>query len=184
MTIFLESPWPAILMGIVAEAILAAVLVTTRRAVVLWAMGAVLTVALMGVALELLVVTEREQVEASLDGIVAALKANDLDRLLRDYIAPDAYRTRGRASWALGRVEIQHAHYHDLSITINDLTTPPTADVEFFGVVHYRDRLGEIPREYYSAHFVAEFELRDGRWMVTDHVEYDGYGIAHQDDRF
>lgn len=184
MTIFLESPWPAILMGIVAEAILGAVLVTTRRAMLLGAMAAVLVVALLGVALELLVVTEREQVEASLDGIVAALNANDLDRLLRDYIAPDAYRTRARASWALGRVEIQQAKYHNLRVTINKLTSPPTADVEFYGVVYYRDRLGEIPREYYSAQFVAEFELRDGRWMVTDHVEYDIYGATHQDDRF
>ena len=42
MIIFLESPWPWILIGIVAEAILAAILVTNRRAALLWAMAGVL----------------------------------------------------------------------------------------------------------------------------------------------
>jgi len=184
MTIFLESPWPVILMGIVAEAVLAVVLVTTRRGLLLGAMGGVLVVVLLGVALEILVVTEREQVERTLDGIIASLNANDLNRLLEDYVAPDARTTRARAAWALNRVEIQQAKYHNLRVTINRLTSPPTALAEFYGVVFYRDRKGEIPHEYYSAQFAAEFELRDGRWMVTDHVEYDVYGVQHQDDQF
>jgi hypothetical protein len=182
--VFVESPWPWILIGIVAEAILAAILVSTRRTVLLWAMLGVLGFAIAGVVVERLVVTERERVEATIDGIVAALNANDLPRLLGDYIAPDAARTRARAKWALNRVEIQGAHYRNLRITINRLTSPITAEAQFDGSVSYHDRMGEFPYNYYAAHFVVELELRNGRWLVTDHVEYDIYGVQHQNDRY
>jgi hypothetical protein len=184
MIIFLESPWPWILIGIVAEAILAGVLVTTRRPALLWGMLGVLGFVIAGVAVERLVVTEREQVEAAMDGIVSALNANDLDRLLRDYISPDAYTTRGRATWALNRVEIQRANYRNLRVTINRLTSPITAQAEFDGNVHYEDRKREFPYRYYAARFVVELELRDGHWLVTDHVEYDFYGTERQDERY
>ena len=45
-------------------------------------------------------------------------------------------------------------------------------DAEFDGGVDFRDRQGEFPYGHYRAHFVVELELRDGRWLVTDHVEY------------
>ncbi len=184
MTILVESPWPWILVGIVVEAILAVTLVTYRRAVLLWGMVGVLAFTIAGVVVERLVVTERERAEAAMDGIVACLNANDLDRLLRDYIAPDAHGTRGRAAWAMNRVEIHRANYHNLRVTINRLTSPITADAEFDGVVDYRDRLGEFPYGHYAARFVVELELRDNRWLVTDHVEYDLYGVERQNERY
>jgi len=184
MMILLESPWPWILFGIVVEAILGAVLVTYRRPAVLWGMLGVLVFTIAGVVVERLVVTERERVEAVMDGIVAALNANDLERLLNEYIAPDAHGTRGRAVWALNRVQIQRVNYHNLRVTINRLTSPITADAEFDGVVEYRDRLGEFPYSYYAARFVVELELRNGRWLVTDHVEYDIHGVQRQDERY
>ncbi len=184
MTVFLESPWPWIFVGIVAEAVFAAVWATTRQSRLLWGMAGSLAFMIVGVAVERLVVTERERVEAAMEGIVAALNANDLDRLLNEYIAPDASVTRGRASWALGRVHIDRANYHNLQVTINELTSPITATAEFDGGVDFRDRLGEFPYGHYRAHFVVELELRDGRWLVTDHVEYDVFGGQRQHDRF
>jgi len=184
MMVFLESPWPWIFFGIVAEAILAVVLVTSRRPAIFWGMLGALVLTVAGVVVERLVVTDRERVEAAMDGIVAALNANDLEGLLRDYIAPDALGTRGRAVWALNRVQVHRANYHNLRVTINRLTSPITADAEFDGVVDYRDRLGEFPYSHYAARFVVELELRDGRWLVTDHVEQDIYGIERQDERY
>ncbi len=184
MTVFLESPWPWLFLGIVAEAVLAAVWVTTRQSTLLWGMAGALAFMVVGVAVERLVVTERERVEAAMEGIVAALNANDLDRLLNEYIAPDAGVTRGRASWALGRIHIQRANFHNLRVAINRLTSPITATAEFDGGVDFRDRQGEFPYGHYRAHFVVELELRDGRWLVTDHVEYDVFGGQHQGDRF
>ncbi len=184
MIIFLESPWPWIFLGIVAEAVLAAILVTTRQGRLLWGMLGVLGVAVAGLVVERLVVTEREQVAATMEGIVAALNANALDTLLSRYVAPDAGVTRGRASWALERIEIQRANYHNLRVEVNHLTSPTTAIAEFDGGVDFRDRKGEFPYGHYRAHFVVELELRDGQWLVTDHVEYDMFGGQHQDERY
>ena len=50
MSIFIESPWPAILLGILGEAILAVILVRTGRGVLLVAMAGVLAASLLGVA--------------------------------------------------------------------------------------------------------------------------------------
>ena len=167
-----------------SEAILAAILVTNRRAALLWAMAGVLGFVIVGVVIERSIVTEREQVEKVMDGIMSALNHNDLDRLLRDYVAPDAAKTRGRAVWALNRIEIERASYHNLRVTVNRLTSPVTAEAEFNGTVYYDDRLREFPYRSYAARFRVELELRDGHWLVTDHVEYDFYGTERQDERF
>ena len=52
MSIFIENPWPAILLGILGEAILAVILVRTGRGVLLVAMAGVLAASLLGVAVE------------------------------------------------------------------------------------------------------------------------------------
>ena len=96
--IFLESPWPWIVLGIVAEALLAAVLATTREGKLLWAMAGALVFMVAGVVVKRLVVTERERVEAAMEGIVAALNANDVNPLLIRHVAPDAATPRARAS--------------------------------------------------------------------------------------
>jgi hypothetical protein len=89
---FLEDPMPIILFGIVAEAVLGIILLTTRRGVLLWAMAGVLVLVLAGVGLEWLVVTERERVEATVEGAAAAVRANDRQGLLQclDPAAADA----------------------------------------------------------------------------------------------
>ncbi len=74
-----EHPWWIIFIGIGLEAVLAVVLLCTRRGVLLWVMLGVLAVTLLGLLIERLVVTDRERIEATLYGGVAALEANDLD---------------------------------------------------------------------------------------------------------
>jgi hypothetical protein len=173
MTIFLESPIPVISIGIVAEAVLATILVSTRKGWALWSMLGVLLLVFAGVALEIAVVTDVEKVEATLDGVTDALEANDLDRLLKEYVSPNAVRTRNRATNALRLVEITSAKVSNLSVTINRLTSPPTARAEFLGTVRYEPRDPErIPYKYYGARFIAELRWEGDRWKVTDHVEY------------
>ena len=89
MTLLFENPLRIIFIGIVIEAVLGIVLLRTGRGAMLWAMLGVLALTLAGVAVERLVVTEKERVEMTLDGITSALEANDLTRVL-SYIAPDA----------------------------------------------------------------------------------------------
>ncbi len=80
MTLLFENPLRIIFIGIVIEAVLGIVLLRTGRGALLWAMLGVLALTLAGVVVERLVVTEKERVEMTLDGITSALEANDLKR--------------------------------------------------------------------------------------------------------
>jgi hypothetical protein len=170
MTILFENPWWIIFTGVVIEAVLGIVLFRTGRGALLWVMLGVLALTLLGVLIERLVVTERERVEMTLDGITAALEANDLSRVL-SYVSPDATQTRRRATWAMRRIEVQSARIYRLEITINRLTIPPTAKAAFFGHLEYRDRQGEIPYNNYGSSFVVDLRKQGDSWVVTGHVE-------------
>lgn len=173
MTTFLENPMPVVFIGIVAEAMLATVFMSTRQAWAMWAMLGVLVFVFAGVGLEVLVVTDAERVEGVLDGVADALEDNDLSRILEDYVSPDAVNTRRRAIGAMRLVEITSAKVSNLTIKINRLTRRPTALAEFHGAIRYEPRDPErIPYKYYGARFLVELRLEGGRWLITDHIEY------------
>ncbi len=167
MTAFLENPIPIIFLGIIVEGMLATIFASTRQSWALWAMVGVLVVVFAGVGLEMLVVTDVERVEATLDGAVEALEANDLNRLLDGYIAPEAIQARGLATAALRRVDVTSAKISNLNIEVNRLTSPPTAQAQFLGSVHYEPHDFErVPYRHYSARLDVRFRLEDDRWII------------------
>ncbi len=176
MTTLVENPMPIIFLGIIAEALLATMFVSTRQGAIIWAMLGVLVLVFAGVALELLVVTEVERVEATLDGVADALEDNDLKRLLEQYISTRAMNTRRRAINAMGMVEITSAKISGLDITINRLTSPPTADARFRGAIHFEPQNEMVHYRYYAADFDVELRLEGDRWLITDHIEYSEIG--------
>ncbi len=172
MTTLFENPLAILFFGVIAEAILGAALVTTRRAVLLAPMGVVAVLVLAALALERWILTDREQVEAALSGVEAALEANDVDRVFQ-YVAPEASFTRRQAQWALGFIRVRDVKMHSLEITVNELTNPPTAEARFNGVLYFDDRSGQILHEYYSSPFTVEFRKEGDRWLISDHVVHE-----------
>jgi len=173
MSLFLESPLPIILIGIVIEAVLGAVLVGTRRAALIWAMVGVLVLVGLGVLVERLVETDNERIEAALDGAAAALEANDYDRLF-SYIAPSAAGTRSRAMQVKDSVQFTSVSLRGLEIgPINRLTSPPSVETRFTGVFAFRDRKGVYPYEHHVLGFIVGLRQEGDRWLITDHVEVD-----------
>ena len=171
MTTLLENPMPAIFVGIIAEAVLATVFVSTRRGVILLAMLGVLALVFVGVGLEWLVVTEVERVENTLDGAADGLVSGKLPRVL-DYVAESAHETQLRAAWALSMFDFTQISIHNLDISINELTSPPTATAEFNVILHYIPKMEEIPYRTYRMGFTVELRRVDDRWLITDHIEY------------
>ena len=182
--IFLENPVPIIVTGIVVEAILGAILVSTRRGAILWWMLGVLILVVIGLVVERLVVTENKRIVATLDGAKAALEANDLNRLL-PYLAPSAAQTRDRASQVLGMVEFVSISLRGLQIgEINRLTSPPTVQTRFTAIIGFRDRTGSIPYEHRPVGLIVGLRKEGDRWLITDHVELDYESVpAHTDPR-
>jgi len=178
MTSLLETPVFVILFGILAEAVLGIVLVRTGRGVLLWPMIGVLLLVLAGVALEWLVVTDRERVEAAIDDAAAALETNPKGesrrRMIDTYIAESDHASRALLGWALDRVQINRIKITNLEISINRLTSPPTAEAELTGYCAFKDRKGEYLREGQPIEFTLELrEVEPGRWLVAGHTWHD-----------
>jgi hypothetical protein len=174
MYYLLEDPTLFIFLGIVIEAVLGIVLFRTGRGILLWMMLGVLLVSLTCIIGQRFIITERKRVIQTLDGIVAALEANDVDRVL-SYLEPEAAHSRERARWALGRVEVTNASYRKLEVNLNMLTSPPTATVSFFGLIGYRDRRGELPYNNYASNFTINLRKHGDRWLVEEHTEENEY---------
>ena len=175
----LDSPIPVIVFGVVAEAILAIILVRTGRGVVLYLMGGVLALVIIGLVIEHLVMTDNKRIAATLDRACSAVAANDLNRLLAE-IVPSAEQTRDYARMALERATFSEAGVHNLHIEINQLTSPPTARVRMTGSATFQDRHGEFPYNHYIAEIVVELERHGDRWLILRVVEVRGPGGKEQ----
>lgn len=170
MVIFVESPWPILFIGIAIEAVLAIFLLRTGRGAALLGMIGVAVFVLLGLLVEWLVVTDREAVQHTLDAAVAAVEANDIERLL-SCISPSAQQARKDARWVLGRVEVKMARINDLEIKVNRLTNPPTATAKFQAIGTGRDRKGEFPYQTFAQRVTVELRQENDRWLVA------GYNI-------
>ena len=168
MTIFLESPWPILFIGISVEAVLALLLLQTGRGKLLTAMIAVAIFTAAGLIVEHLVITDRKAVVNTLYDAVTAVKANDRNRML-DCISPSVKWPRNTACWLLDRVEVEEAYLSGLEVTINRLTNPPTAEARFLAIGRAKDKSGQVPYQGYSQHVVVRLRLEGNRWLVADY---------------
>ena len=131
-------PW--IFLGIVVEAILGVVYLTTRRGAVLAAMAGALLLVVAGLVTERLVITERKRVRMDLDAAVAAIQANDLPRA-ESYIAASSRSSAGDWKAYASQVEFEEIRIRNVEIEINHLTSPPTASCPSMGI-------GQVPASY------------------------------------
>ena len=182
MSMFLESPVPILVVGILLEAVLAGLLVITRRGYLLWAILAVLLLTVAGLIAERLTITESKRVKQTLYSVAEAIEANSLDRL-RQYVAPSATATLNQAAYYLRSVHFNEVRLRNMEVTINKLTSPPSAEARFFATASFEDRSGQIPYRNYGESLIVQLRLINGRWLITEHVEIDPNGFGHQGQR-
>jgi hypothetical protein len=172
MAIFIESPWPILLIGIAVEAVLAILLLRTGQGRLLFAMLGVGLLVVLGLLVEHFVVTDRKAIINTLDAAAAAVENNNAHGLL-DCISPSADPIRSQSRRVLDRFEFRMARIHDLQIVINRLTSPPTAKVTFRAVGSGRDRKGEIPYQGFAETVTVTLRQEQGRWVVADYNDED-----------
>jgi hypothetical protein len=170
MYYLIEDPTLYIFLGIAIEAALGIALFRTGRGFLLWIMLGVLVVCLTGIIGQRFIITERKRVVQTLDGVAAALEANDFDRVC-GYLTEDAQFSRSEARRALSMVKIDSANYSQLDVEFNKFTSPWTAKVNFFGVIHFKDPKGVSPYENYPRHFTLIMRKVGDRWLIEKHEE-------------
>jgi hypothetical protein len=167
MTWLVESPWPAVTLGVVLEVALAIVLLRTGRAAVLVAMAIVLVVTIGMLIVELAIVTEVEAIEDALEAASVALEANNPPQVLALF-SPRSPR-RGEVESALARFTVREANVGgDLEIRTNQLTQPPSANAYFTGRIEGRDNQGELLYENLVRKFKVTLHHDGDRWLLYD----------------
>lgn len=162
-----EDPTPLVVIGVLVEGLLAVVFVNTRQLRVAAVMAGVLVLLLAGLAVERLVVTDYEQIEAALDGTARSLRANDIPGVLAR-IDPQAAGMRQSAEAALNRARISDAKVKDLHVQFHRLTSPPTAEAEFIGNIKGSFESGiDVGEGMVIRRFRIQFVRRGERWLMT-----------------
>ncbi len=169
MTWLLETPWPAILIGVMAELVLASVLFAVQRRWVAIAMGVVAALVVAAVLIERVVTTATEEVEEALQGLAAALESDDVPTVLT-FVAPDATGVRGAAERHMPRYQINTVNIaRDLEVTIDDTADPPTAVARFTCRVNANDRRGQVPYQNAILEFTMKYRKDGDRWLLYEY---------------
>jgi hypothetical protein len=171
MELIVESPWPAIIVGVLLLMLLGVAYINTRRRGLVTAAGCVLAGVLLLVLMEMFVVTEREEVEQTLEELAVALETNDIDAVVA-HLAPNAMAIRAAAMTYLPMVRVSDANVgNDLQVTINRLTSPPTARAEFTGRLSFDKQSGPdaVPYNNFVQKFSLKLEKRDERWLLSSY---------------
>lgn len=166
MTWLTEDCTPLLAVAAIGEALLAVALYRTGR--VLLALPMVVVALLAGGAwlLEQTIVTEPEQVEATLYGVEAAVRENDVPGVLQ-FIDPQAAGVRSAAEQALGLAEVLSCKITDIQVHVNHLTSPPTARAEIIGTFSVKLRRGEaVPYDHVVRRFAIDLQKSGDQWLI------------------
>jgi hypothetical protein len=163
-----EDPTTVIVAVALLEVLLGIALVNSGEVKVLWGMGAVLLLGVLLVLVELVVITDKEQISDTMSRAADALETNDAAAVMQ-YIAPEAGDMRSRAEAALSAFEVKSASFSGLDVTVNSHLSPVTAQARFFGKFNGRDRLGRLPYENVFRRFEVDLRREGERWVMTDY---------------
>jgi len=168
MSTLLEDPTGVIVFGVLTEVVLGIVLFCTQRGAVLWMMLGVALLTAGGIWLERYVETDREKVEAVVEGVARAVRHNDkqgvLDRLAPVADAPATKELRQLVEWAFHVVRFTDARITQLDIDVDGTT----AEAQLTGMVWFEAVRVDTPRNNYPFPCTVHFRRYGQKWQITD----------------
>ncbi len=178
MTFFLENIWIWIGLASIVGVLGYITFLNDRRLQTLGiTVGLTVAVLAVGLSLYYFVDTDRKSITRMLEGLAATIERNDLDGVLEHYVSPRAKRTRSLAQGNMRLVRITSARFRDLKVEVNQLTSPPTAQVSFTATLFWlAQNRADFPTEQAIPQIVKfNVELEKGpnnSWLVTDQCEF------------
>ena len=145
---------PTLVIGVVLSAVLLGVFINTRR---IWSLAAV--------------VTEKEKIEALIQGTVRAIEANAVEAVWAS-IDPASEPLRAYARTILSRLKVRRAKVANLSIAVNRLTSPPSATVSGVGRIEAADVRGTTGQQNYVRPFTVRLSGRGSQWYIGSYEEF------------
>ena len=167
MTYLLENPLPIWTAGAIGLTLTAIVYFARRSPGSQIAVAVVVAATLVGVLVEWLVETPREQAHRTLLDVLDAVETNDLPAVLA-HLSPQASVARSDAETLMPRLEIERANTAGaVEITLDDETDPTQATARFRGLIVATDKQSGIRGAYHDGVTVV-FERAGDRWLVRE----------------
>lgn len=121
--------------------------------------------------------TDKKSIRRMLDGLAAAITSNDIEKVLDGYVSPKAEQTRALARANMALVQIASAKYRDLKFQVNELTSPPTASVQFTAVIYWSSKgnIGGFSMDKPVPEIIkfdVEIERMDDTWRITNKCQF------------
>ncbi|HEY2414743.1 MAG TPA: hypothetical protein VGI40_21035 [Pirellulaceae bacterium] len=170
----LESPYTIVALGVALIFAIGAAWTATGRQELLYALAAAIVLLFAGLLTERLIVTDREQIRATLQEIARDVKNNDHRRII-SHIHSSATAIKQKA-----QAELPKYHFTEFRITkihsidVDRSADPPSAVVELnvVGGITIRDQGFESDHvaRWVKLHLLKE---KDGRWTVADYEHDD-----------
>jgi hypothetical protein len=183
MNWLVEDPLWIVLVGVVATAVLVVAWLKTGRAPILYAAIAAVALTALLLAVERMVVTDREAVRQALLEMKADAEANDADRLLA-HVHSNAHEVRADIERYYGLFRVDHVFMSPRlkDIVVDADNDPPVATAEFNVRVIGRVR-GTEESQQVLRFLVVTLYLEDGQWRVGNYRHEDAMeGVKQRDE--
>lgn len=171
MNLVLENPLAIVLIGgLPVLALTVGFFKTGRRLLALFA-ALLLALTVGAVCIERLVVTDREQVAATVKQIARDLTSNQPPQVIQ-HISQRAPELRQRAERLLPRAVIHEARVkRNLEIEVRPHRNPPLATARFNGLLVLSDKKGMVRNVRHPARFTVEFRKEGDVWRAYAYEE-------------
>lgn len=167
----LENPLAIGAVGGVAITFAAVVFAARRSGASLAALAAVAAVTLALLVVERLYVTPAEQVESSLEALLAAIEANDAAAVLA-HIDPAAAKMRADVESLMPLLKVELANAGSIEIAVDDAAQPPAATATFRAFLHGIHVRTSAPVGYINQRVDLQWRKHADQWLVTSYTAY------------
>lgn len=172
MTAFLESPVPTLAVGGLAAVFAIVVFLSRRSLGTLVGVAVVLAVIAGMLVVERMVVTDREEVEAAVASVLAAVEANDVEGIVR-WIDPQRTQIVADARALAPTIVVEKARATGgITITVEKAAAASQAHSRFRAFLNGTLRQGGAPIGYFDD-IEVDWENRGGAgWRITGYTAY------------
>lgn len=172
-----EQSLPIIIIAVIGGAILAGTMMQTGKKLFLYLLIGWIALCSLALALEYVVVTERERIEGVVYQIAAALEANDVERV-KSFISDDAEQIKSVAERQMAYVQIEHIKLkRNLEVTIMTGSTPIIGVAKLNVKMEGHLKNNEAWDGDFATFLVLTFQKDpDGEWRLISYQFFDPRG--------
>lgn len=156
--------------GASVSIVLCAVALSTGRGILLQAMGVVLGISAVLVALERFVVTDAEAALGTLEDAVAAIETNRIDEVLVFFDPSDsesAIKARQDITWALEYGTVESLSILRSRVEIDSDRLPVRANARLLLLIQGEDRMKTALYRGMPLKLNVSLDERNGRWLIS-----------------